>query len=33
MLKALGRKALLSQFNAFDVACEVLIKKTHELAT
>jgi hypothetical protein len=27
-----GRKALLEQFNAFDVACEVLIKKTHELA-
>jgi hypothetical protein len=33
MLKALGRKALLTQFNAFGVACDVLIKKTHELAS
>ena len=32
MLTFLGRKALLSQFNAFDVACDVLIKKTNELA-
>jgi hypothetical protein len=32
MLTFLGRKALLTQFNAFDVACDVLIKKTHELA-
>jgi hypothetical protein len=31
-LLQLGRHALLQQFNAFDVACDVLIKKTHELA-
>ena len=29
---ALGRTALLSQFNAFDVACDILIKKTNKLA-
>jgi len=29
---AIGRTALLTQFNAFDTACDVLIKKTHELA-
>ncbi len=29
---AVGRAALLTQFNAFDIACDVLIKKTHELA-
>jgi hypothetical protein len=33
MLEALGRTALLNQFNAFDVACDILIKKTHKLAT
>ena len=27
----LGRPALLQQFNAFDVACDILIKKTNEL--
>jgi hypothetical protein len=32
MLAALGRTALINQFNAFDVACDVLIKKTNELA-
>ncbi len=32
MLTFLGRKALLSQFSAFDVAADVLIKKTEELA-
>jgi hypothetical protein len=32
MFKGLGRTPLLTQFNAFDVACDVLIKKTHELA-
>jgi hypothetical protein len=31
-LDNLGRTALLQQFNAFDIACDVLIKKTHELA-
>jgi glutathione synthase/RimK-type ligase-like ATP-grasp enzyme len=30
--KQLGRPALLQQFNAFDVAADVLIKKTEELA-
>jgi hypothetical protein len=30
--KQLGRHALLQQFNAFDVAANILIKKTHELA-
>jgi hypothetical protein len=28
----LGRPALLQQFNAFDIAADVLIKKTNELA-
>jgi hypothetical protein len=32
MLAALGRTVLLKQFNAFDVACDILIKKTNELA-
>ena len=32
MLAALGRTVLLKQFNAFDVACDSLIKKTNELA-
>ena len=32
MLAALGRTALLNQFDAFDVACDILIKKTNELA-
>jgi hypothetical protein len=32
MLAALGRTALLNQFNAFDVACDILIVKTNELA-
>jgi hypothetical protein len=32
MRAALGRTALLTQFNAFDVAADVLIKKTEELA-
>ena len=31
-LEKLGRFNLLSQFNAFDVACDILIKKTNELA-
>lgn len=31
-LDKLGRFNLLNQFNAFDVAADVLIKKTHELA-
>ena len=31
MLKGLGRATLLNQFNAFDVACDILIKKTNEL--
>ena len=31
-LQALGRKALVTQFMAFDRAAEVLVKKTHELA-
>ena len=30
--KQLGRSALLQQFNAFDIAADVLIKKTEELA-
>ena len=30
--KQLGRPALLQQFNAFDVAANVLIKKTEELS-
>jgi len=30
--KQLGRSALLQQFNAFDIAADVLIKKTNELA-
>ena len=30
--KQLGRPALLQQFNAFDIAADVLIKKTNELA-
>jgi hypothetical protein len=30
--KTLGRPALLQQFNAFDIAADVLIKKTNELA-
>ena len=30
--KQLGRPALLQQFNAFDVACDILIKRTNELA-
>lgn len=32
MLASLGRTVLLKQFNAFDVACDILIKKTNELA-
>jgi hypothetical protein len=32
MRKALGRTALINQFNAFDVACDILIEKTNELA-
>jgi hypothetical protein len=32
MRAALGRTALLTQLNAFDVACDALIKKTNELA-
>jgi len=32
MLKGLGRATLLNQFNAFDVACDILIKKTNKLA-
>ncbi len=32
MRAALGRTALLNQFNAFDVACDILIKKTNKLA-
>jgi len=32
MRAALGRTALLNQFNAFDVACDILIVKTNELA-
>ena len=32
ILAALGRTALLTQLNAFDVACDILIKKTNELA-
>jgi hypothetical protein len=32
MLATLGRTVLLKQFNAFDVACDSLIKKTNELA-
>ena len=32
MLAFFGRKALLAQFNAFDVACDILIKKTNKLA-
>ena len=32
MFKQLGRKALLTQLNAFDVAADILIKKTEELA-
>ncbi|MGB4347146.1 MAG: hypothetical protein WBJ21_12215 [Burkholderiaceae bacterium] len=31
-LKAIGRKALVTQFMAFDRAAEILVKKTHELA-
>ena len=31
-LEKLGRFNLLNQFNAFEVACDILIKKTHELA-
>jgi hypothetical protein len=31
-LDKIGRFLLLNQFNAFDIACDVLIKKTHELA-
>jgi len=31
-IEKLGRPALLQQFNAFDVACDILIKKTNELA-
>ena len=31
-LEKLGRFDLLNQFNAFDVACDILIKKTNELA-
>ena len=32
MLKGLGRAPLLNQLNAWDVACDILIKKTNELA-
>jgi len=32
ILEKLGRFTLLNQFNAFDVACDILIKKTNELA-
>ena len=32
MRAALGRTALLAQFNAFDVAADILIKKTEELS-
>ena len=31
-LQAIGRKALVTQFMAFDRAAEILAKKTHELA-
>ena len=31
-LQALGRKALVTQFMAWDRAAEILVKKTHELA-
>lgn len=31
-LKVIGRKALVTQFMAFDRAAEILVKKTHELA-
>lgn len=32
MVSFFGRKTLLTQFDAFEVACDVLIKKTNELA-